>query len=118
MEASQFGSVIIAVLNRSMVEDHFSGFVPGPVSVGAITHSGSVYHIILTGDESIGLNFEDSTYSVRRAETTVNGELLDSDYAGFCRETGTFLVLKLQPDGRFLMERRSSSLSEILLLEK
>ena len=112
------GNVMVALMSRSMVNDHFTGYIAEPISIGAETHSGSVYHIVLIPGEPQEYRFEGNVYWIRPAEATINGGENTGTFAGFNLQFGSFIHLNRADDGKFVFVRRSSSLKKIYLLEK
>jgi len=103
------------MLTPSMVDDHFSGFITGPVTVGAETETGSLYYIVLAPGDPMKLTHAGIDFWVRPGEVTVNGSFI-GEYAGFNEKFGCFIVLNRSDSGEFSAIRRSSSLKKILLL--
>lgn len=108
---SDFGEVMTSLLTRGMVEEHFQNSEAS--SIGATTHTGSVYLVDLKPGQPENLEFEGSVYMVRKADVSINGvQYVGGTYVGYCRRTGAFLVL----NANYQMIRRSSSFERIELL--
>lgn len=113
---NNFGEVLVTILDRSTIDDHFSGHMAGPCKMVVETASGSQYAIALPEGESTEVEHTDEamsgTFHVRPGSVVRNGQQY-TGLVGFNLQHGALLVL--DPDTKCML-LRSSSIAKVDIL--